>query len=114
MRVRIIALPPGEAPEEIRRAWVGLVLPLAFGEFGLRSIAVSGVLSMPRSYFGEIWRRLTFRRKYELQYVVSVESALGILEKTAPDTAAWWRANTPHLIVPGGLFAFAADACESV
>ena len=39
MGIRIIAVPPGEAPEEIRRAWVGLVLPLAFGESTVVSAA---------------------------------------------------------------------------
>src|SRR5262245_29015032 len=28
-RVRVTAVPPGEAPEDVRRAWVGLELPLA-------------------------------------------------------------------------------------
>jgi hypothetical protein len=30
--IRITKVPAGEAPEEIRRAWVGLVLPLADDE----------------------------------------------------------------------------------
>jgi hypothetical protein len=28
-RVRIVQIPSGEAPEHIRKAWVGLTLPLA-------------------------------------------------------------------------------------
>src|SRR5258708_2466637 len=32
--VRIIATPTGEPPEEVRRAWIGLELPLAAGETG--------------------------------------------------------------------------------
>lgn len=29
--IRVVAMPPGDAPAEVRRAWVGLVLPLADG-----------------------------------------------------------------------------------
>ncbi|HEY7315037.1 MAG TPA: hypothetical protein VH643_37170 [Gemmataceae bacterium] len=47
MFVRIIATPPGEAPEEIRQAWLGLELPLAAGETGPHNVPTGGVLSGP-------------------------------------------------------------------
>src|SRR5262245_4386339 len=44
-RVRIIDTPEGEAPDHIRRAWIGLELPLARGERGPRRRHAHGVLS---------------------------------------------------------------------
>lgn len=48
MKIRITDIPGGEAPLEIRRAWVGLVLPLAPGEDGPRTPRTAGVLSGPK------------------------------------------------------------------
>jgi hypothetical protein len=50
--IRIIATPSGEASEEVRRAWIGLELPLAAGETGPRTVSIGGVLTglpWPRS-----------------------------------------------------------------
>ena len=112
MSIRIIVVPSEEAPEEIRRAWVGLILPLAFGEFGPRSIPEYGVHSMPRSYLAHLWRVFTFRCKYRLQYLIPVDAALEILEKTAPEAAAWWRQHCPHLVGCNRCFGFNAEECE--
>src|SRR6516165_8028709 len=40
--IRVVDVPPGEAPESIRRCWVGLVLPLAPGFAGAQSHLASG------------------------------------------------------------------------
>src|SRR5262249_39552999 len=45
VRIRIIATPPGEAPEEVRRAWVGVELPLARGAAEPRHWNVVGAVS---------------------------------------------------------------------
>jgi hypothetical protein len=112
MSIRIVAVPSGEAPEEVRRAWVGLVLPLAFGEFGPRSIPVYGVLTGPQSYLAHLWRVVAFRSTNKLQYLVPVDAALEVLEETAPEAAAWWRKHTPHMVGCNGCFGFDAEACE--
>src|SRR5688572_15600413 len=58
--VRIISTPPGEAPEEIRRAWVGLVVPLSARHgTGPRSYRAFGVLTAPRGMWRRLWGRLT-------------------------------------------------------
>jgi hypothetical protein len=43
--VRIVRTPPGEAPEEIRRAWVGVELPLRRHETNPQCHPTEGVLS---------------------------------------------------------------------
>lgn len=40
--IRIIAIPPGQAPEEVRQEWVGLVIPLAPQETGGFQMGVLG------------------------------------------------------------------------
>ena len=48
--VRIVAVPPGEAPLWVREQWVGLDLPVARYS-GHRKFLGLGVLSMPRSWW---------------------------------------------------------------
>ena len=43
--IRIIATPPGEAPEHIRAAWVGLALPLASEETEPETYATEVVMA---------------------------------------------------------------------
>jgi hypothetical protein len=114
MEIRIVAVPPGEAPEAIRRAWVGLILPLAPGEIGARAIPGFGVLTGPRSLLGKLWRLLTNQYILDMQYAVLVDDAIEVLEEASPTAAAWWRENTPHLIRKGGFFGFAAEVCEEI
>jgi hypothetical protein len=114
MEVRIMSVPPGEAPEAVRQAWVGLVLPLAPGETGPRESAAFGVVTGPRRRFGQLLRLLTGRYKRAMQYVVAVDAAIEALEKASPEAADWWRENTPDLIGLGQTFGFAAEVCEEI
>jgi hypothetical protein len=114
MKIRIIDLPPGEAPESIRRAWVGLVLPLAPGQNSPHEIAGVGVLTGPRGFIGRLWSLLSGRYQRTFAYPVLVRDALSILEASAPDAATWWRLHTPHLLGPGRTFAFAEAVCEQM
>ena len=50
MRIRIIAVPPEEAPAWVREKWVGLELPLARWSSSPIAGGTYGVL--PRSFFG--------------------------------------------------------------
>lgn len=53
--IRIIARPPGEAPQAVREAWIGLELPLPPGRSGhRRGWLTTGVVSGPRTW----WRRV--------------------------------------------------------
>jgi hypothetical protein len=98
-RIRIIAPPPGEAPEHIRAAWVGLELPLMGGATGPRTLSAAGVLSGKGTVC-------------VLGYVVSGKAAVELLAAHAPDAAAWWRTNAPHVLHDGYPLIFPADVCQ--
>ncbi len=114
MEVRIIDVPPGEAPRWVRRAWVGLVLPLADGEYGPRQLPAVGVLTGPRGFLGTLWRLLFDPPPSAWQYVVDVDEAIDILAEADPEAAAWWEDHAPHLLGRGKKFGFAEEVCEEV
>jgi hypothetical protein len=96
--VRITALPPGEAPEDIRRAWIGLELPIVNGP---AEGPVFGVVSHHAARCGA-------------GYAVNGAEAVRRLAAKAPDAAAWWRTNAPHVLTGGYQLVFPADVCERV
>jgi hypothetical protein len=112
--IRIIATPPGEAPEEVRRAWVGLELPLAAGEAGPRTAPVGGVLTGARTFLGKLFNLLTGRRRYAYGYRIDAPQALLLLAEKSPGAAQWWRECAPHCWQPGHVFLFPAEACAEV
>ena len=98
--IRIIATPPGEAPPEIRAAWIGCVLLLLEGrEAPERGGEVSGVSSGRPEDHG-------------MGYVVPAREAILALERRDAKAAKWWRRHTPHMLEPGRNFIFTAAACE--
>lgn len=111
--IRIIATPPGEAPDWVREKWVGLKLPLAMGKGAMRVRGV-GVLTAPRSFFAYL--AAVFRGQTQMikGYIVHTDAAIHVLEAASPDAAKWWRENTPRLLGPNGLFVFNEEACELV
>ena len=112
--VRIVRVPPGEAPFWVRERWVGLTLPLAAGDRGPRGAYTSGVLSGPRNWLLALWWALRGQLKHKSGYAVDAVAAVGILEQTAPEAAAWWRQNVPRLQKRGRKFLFDPAACEIV
>jgi hypothetical protein len=112
--VRIIATPPGEAPEEVRRAWVGLELPLAAGETGPRTLPIGGVFTGPRTFLGKLFKLLTGQRQYAHGYAIEAPQALVLLAEKAPWAAQWWRKHVPHCWQPGQVFLFHAEVCAEV
>jgi hypothetical protein len=111
--IRIIAIPPGEAPLWVREKWVGLELPLADGD-SVVQVFTSGVLSGPRNRFLAIIWGLLGRLKVQSGYPVYVKEALGILEQTAPEAAMWWRENVPGLQKPKRKLLFASSVCQVI
>ena len=112
MNVRIISRPPGEAPEEVRQAWVGLVLPLAVS--GAQTKQTTGVLTRPKTFLGLLLALLFGRTERQTGYIVDAHRAVEILEKHAPYAAKWWRENAAPAIMPGKRFLFAAQACQEL
>ena len=112
--IRIVTVPPGEAPQWVRQKWVGLTLPLAGGDLATREAYTSGVLSGPRNLLVALWWAWRGRFERKSGYAVDAIAAVDILERTAPDAAAWWRQNVPRLLRPRRKFLFAASACELV
>jgi hypothetical protein len=101
MNVRIIKRPLGEAPEDIRDAWIGLLLPVDPRYPDLITCHVGGVLS--NEVDGRSMRG----------YLVNAIAAINLLEESSPSAAAWWRVNTPFLLQPEQLLHFDEECCEA-
>src|SRR5262245_31416390 len=78
-RIRIVRVPEGEAPLEIRQAWVGLVLPC------------DPYLGYPASggEQGVCTGRKSARNRYG--FGVPQDQAIAVLDIENPQAAAWWR-----------------------
>lgn len=100
-QVRVVAIPAGEAPEHVRAAWVGLVLPLVGGQRGPSRQTTFGVLSNDR-----VGQRAG--------YAVNGRVAVELLASQDPDAAAWWRRHAPHVLEHGYELVFPAEVCEQV
>ena len=113
--VRIISPPDGEAPEEVRRAWVGMTLPLDPTYEAPVSVRVRGVLTGPHSYLMSLVAVALGRGgQHELGYMVLAEEALELLAEHAPSAEAWWREHTPHLYRPRERLLFHDYTCRLV
>lgn len=110
--IRIINVPPGEAPLAIRQAWVGLELPLRRKRPGRYFAA--GVLSGPRSVGETLKCLLGFRYRIHSGYVVPTLPAVELLERSNPAAARWWRDNAPHAVRAGRFLVFPTECCQRV
>lgn len=89
--IKIIATPPGQAPEEVRKEWVGLTIPLVPQETGGFQMGVLG--GTAKNVGG---------------YQVSSRDAFDLLMAKSPEACHWFMENAffgSHLV-------FARDACE--
>jgi hypothetical protein len=112
--IRITSIPPGEAPEAVRKAWVGLELPLAKPTAAPSTVPTAGVVSGPRGFLAALVGLFTGRVREAQGYVVKVPEAMAVLAAKAPEAERWWRENTPHLFVGSRSFVFAASCAEPV
>jgi hypothetical protein len=111
-QVRIVQRPEGEAPEWVRDAWIGLVLPLVI-DYPVETKG-SGVLSGPKSRLSE-WLYFTLGRGRPTSgYVVHADRAVDVLAETQPEAADWWRREAAYFIRQGSQFVFDLPACEPV
>jgi hypothetical protein len=112
-KIRIIAVPPGEAPFWVRQEWVGLELPLTRYP-RLQSAQTFGVLTGPSSWLGQIWGSLTGRAEHALGYAVEGAAAVEILKAKSPDAARWWREHAPLSVAPQRFLLFHEHVCQLV
>ena len=114
MHIRIKSIPPGEAPEHIRQAWVGLVIPVPPRVTERRNFLGFGVLSGPKNRLGALLALLLGRAKRKAGYLVSSKMALDLLAARSPEAADWWRQNAPRFFEPDQGFIFSIDSCEEL
>jgi hypothetical protein len=112
-KIRIVAVPPGEAPFWVRQEWVGLELPLT-RYTRLQSSLSFGVLSGPPSWLGQMWGLLLRRADRIVGYAVEGASAVEILESKSPEAAAWWREHAAPHLAPKRYLIFHEHVCQVV
>jgi hypothetical protein len=112
-RIRVVRVPAlGIAPEEVRRGWLGVELPLHAP--GVRRTNQYGILSSPHSRFLR-WVRTRLGLAHPIVgYAVAAGVAVDELAKKKPQAALWFRRNVPELLGTGRLFYFAVEDCETV
>jgi hypothetical protein len=110
--VRIVDVPPGEAPLWVREKWVGLELPLARHSPGEHF--AFGVLSMPGGLLAQIWALARGRANRITGYVVEGARAVDILERSSPEAAAWWREHAPQSVAPRRCLLFHEHVCQPI
>lgn len=98
-RFRIVSTPRGQAPEDVRREWVGVVLPL-------KDAYNPGEGAYERSF--------DLVRQPDRTFVtVPVMDALAELEKKSPRAASWFYDNLPGFFFDRD-FSFGADEVEII
>jgi hypothetical protein len=112
MQIRIVKRPRGEAPDDIRDAWIGLLLPVVPEHSTPVEGRGWGARSTPRTRFARLLLPLFGRPRLAVRgYLVDIAVAVQILDGAHPSAAAWWRTNTPHLLKPGMTFVFEEECC---
>ena len=112
--IEIIATPPGEAPEEIRRSWVGVVIPLPRKLQAPREITGYGVLTGPRSWLLALFPFLHKNKVNWTGYCVRGREAIDALGKKDETAAQWWKQNAPHVLGKVSYLSFPANVCRVV
>jgi hypothetical protein len=107
--VRIVAVPPGEAPDWVRQKWVGLELPVHSRPRPFRGF---GVLTGPRTFLRSLWAILSGQGETIFGYAIDAAAALAALQRSSPEAAQWWRDNAPRHMQPGRCLLFHATVCE--
>lgn len=110
--IRIVRRPEGEAPEWVRDAWIGTVLPLRVAD-PVTALSV-GVVTGPRTWLGWWWQRLTGQFHRATGYEVIASAAVDILEAQSPAAADWWRDHVAYMLDGQHIFLFDMPACQPV
>jgi hypothetical protein len=86
-KIRIVALPLGEAPFWVRQERVGLEVPLTRYTTLMNSPAF-GALTAPSTWLSQVWALLMNHPGRVVGYAVEGERAVEILEAKSPDAQA--------------------------
>ena len=97
--IRVVAPPPGEAPEQVRAAWVGLELPLVGGVSQPCTAPALGSVSGGSAGICA-------------GYVVDGQEAVERLVAQCPKAAAWWREYAHQVVAQGYRLMFPTDVCH--
>src|SRR5262245_50369481 len=98
MEIEVIRTRGGDAPRPVRKAWIGITLPLVPGETRTRRFETGALLPDWRGWAGRLYRWL-FGSTLS-GYAVESSVALERLATWSPEAYEWWRVNTPHLLSP--------------
>lgn len=108
MQIRIVARPFGDAPEYIRDAWIGLLLPV---HPNYPHTVESRHVSLMRPITPLVMWVYRFIAPRARGYIVATNAAMNILESAKPTAAEWFRTNTPHLFESEGGLLFDEACC---
>ena len=111
--IRIISVPPGEAPLWVREKWVGLELPLIRWESPKRFLGF-GTVTGPRTCLAQLWGAFIGRAERIYGFSVDANRAVEILAISSPEAASWWRDNASEIIQPKRYLIFHAEVCQIV
>ena len=96
--IKIVSIPPGQAPESVRKEWIGVVIPLLPEQED--DVIGCGVLDGVPS------------NENRGGYQVSARVAVDEVKKKAPEAGQWWEENLDGLDDMN--FVFAKSVCELV
>lgn len=96
MMIEIIGTPPGNAPENIRQAWIGMKLPAVGRDLPARK---------------RDWVRDGHQN--DGGYCVEGPVAMAALKIHNEVAWAWWQDYCPQLLL-GGELIFKADVCKEI
>jgi hypothetical protein len=96
-KIRIIATPPGQAPEEIRKSWVGLEME-TLGQVPADAVLCGAVDGRPSEVNNNGFR-------------VTASEALRVLEAAAPKAARWWQERSVLRDGSAAELVFKKDVC---
>jgi hypothetical protein len=112
MEIEIFSTPPGEAPEEVRRMWIGLRLPLLVE--GSHKFQTVGALTGPKTWLGNLLACIFGKTTPEVGYAVNSSIAISILESKNSMAANWWKENTTYYSNLKRIFIFNKECCRVV
>jgi hypothetical protein len=107
--IRIVAIPPGQAPLWVRESWVGLELPALRDRPEKRRTV--GVLERP-DLAQFLWDLMCGRVQSATGYMVETLQAVEVLDGANAAAATWWRQNAPHLLQPKRYLLFPVEVCQ--